>query len=307
MPTGSLRLQAVIIAILAMMAANSVPVPACAEPPVLTCQEITSRTPVKTFVTPNTRAIDKDGACTLTNLRIRPSDIGIESWTVGRLRIMARQDPATIGQLPPTVLRLQADGILFSPVTEDSHMRYMIHVMQKPFSAKLSYNWDTTTGALHVQEAELSGRLLGLIRLSFDGNLPSDSLLSGFDPPDVHVKHVHIVLENKVLIENFLIPPLIGLLPSSVDPATAIPASQTLAESQVRELPDSAGTKSSKDALARFIADFPHPTGHFEEDVTLKKSLGMNDLETICDTDPVCGGHFQASYKPDKTAIIPAQ
>jgi hypothetical protein len=264
------------LAALFVLAASS----AVAQPREVSCKALADRL-LAGRTTAETKVTQDGQTCAVTNLKIAKSRY--QGWTIERLTVTG-PDFLRLekGRLFPTALRVEAHGVRFAPDVEDARTRYLMQAQQRPFDARLDYMWDKVTQQLHLRELALDSPQKGLIVVSMDADLADlDRRTTVPQPKDFGVRRARLVLDNSGLFESMLLPVIIGLFPSDKDPAVEIPKAQAREKAKVRALPSSTIDEASKDALSRFIDDFPHPRGHFEIDQTFDAPLRLTDPRAL--------------------------
>lgn len=211
-----------------------------------------------------------DQGCQFSNIQVKLSRY--QSWTVDQLTISGLENwDRKASPLPPHLL-VSARGVRFAPAVDDSHMRYQMRLTQRPFDARLDAGFDPASQQLSIHELAIESPWIGHIGLGIDAVYRAEQdKHAGHDLPDLpalRLSHTRLVLDNKTLFEGMLMPAIIAFVPADQDPAVAFPRWQKKTEAQLRELPNGLLDHDSREALIRFIRDFPHPTGHFAVDVS---------------------------------------
>jgi hypothetical protein len=268
-----------VLAVLFVLAASS----ATAQPREVSCKALADRL-LAGRTTAETKVTQDGQTCAVTNLKIAKSRY--QGWTIERLTVTGPDfRRLEKGQLFPTALRVEALGVRFAPDIEDTHSRYLIQAQQRPLDARLDYAWDKATQRLHLRELAVEGSVGGLFAVSMDADLADlDTRTTLPGPKDLGVRRARLVFDNGGLFESLLLPVILGLVPADKDPAAEIPKAQAREKAKVRALPSSTIDEASKDALSRFIDDFPHPRGHFEIDQTFDAPLRLTDPRALADS-----------------------
>jgi hypothetical protein len=247
--------------------------------------------------------------CVFSNVSIHVGRIA--DWSIDRLAITSPEIRSGFGKRPPASLRIDATGIRFGVRIGDAHARYLSSVMQKPFDVRLHYDWDQDGGHLQVHEISLESPWLGHASLAMDLDMPPDPDAPGSIPHDGNpfirdssIRQIHFVLDNRAIVESMMMPLLVGLVPKEKDPAIEFPKIQAMVEKQVHRSPTSQADAASKDALVRFVRDFPHPSGHFEETISFDPPLRLDDLRSDKKERWMRGAHVQAVYQPLPQASV---
>lgn len=246
--------------------------------------------------TPRTEVSQEADGCVATHLRF--SIDRYRGWAVERLAVSGPQLDIGKDRPLPTSLRLEARGVRFAPELEDARARYLIQLQQRPLDVRLRYDWDKATQQLHLRELALDSPRRGLVALSMDADL------KGFDKrmpslQDLGVRRVRMVLDNDGLFEDLLAPVVIGLTPDGEDPAVAIPKVKAREIQRLRALPRAMLDETSRDAMIRFVDDFPHPKGRLEIEQILDKPLQLRDLKSAAAIAPtvwLSGSKLTARY-----------
>jgi len=268
--------------------------PASASAAPRTCKDLISQESLKDLATPQTRTVDVAQGCAFTNLTFKLSYV--RTLTIDRLTLSGDGLLGDGAAFPPVSLRAEAQGIRFAPDIKDTHARYLMQVVQKPFSVRLSYDWDEATHQVHVHDISLDSPWLGDIGISLDLDAPT--------PEKAAVRRISVRLDNRSLVESMLMPLLVGLIPADEDPAIEIPKIQEKAEKDIQKMPASLVDPSSREALIAFTRDFPHPTGHFEEAVGFATPISLDDVwDALKDNNGKAAtllhnAHIQARYVP---------
>jgi len=256
------------------------PCSALAKPREVSCQSLADRL-LAGRTTAQTKVLEDGQSCVITHVKITISPL--RNWTIDRLTVSGPDFRGLEKGKPfPSALRVETQGIRFAPDIDDAHTRYVLQVQQRPFDARLSYEWDKATQQLHLRELALDSPRGGLVVLSMDADLSDlDTRTTVPELKDLGIRHVRMVLDNNGIFEDMLAPVLIGLVPPDDDPAVEIPKAQARELAQLRKLPSSVIDEASKAALTRFINDFPHPRGRLEIDQTFDRPLQLGDLKAF--------------------------
>jgi len=241
-------------------------------------------------------------SCTFKNLELDSGHIA--GWTADRVTLTSPGIAASTPGSIPKVLRADITGIRFSVRVDDSHARYLNAAVQRPFDIHLNYEWDDEAHQLHVREATLESPWIGRTSLSADLDVggSKDGFNGRIQDRGITLRRVHFVLDNRAIVEAMMLPALVGSLPKDKDPAVEFPKIQRLIEKEVRALPASGANEASKDALIRFVRDFPHPTGHFEETVTFDQPISLDELTTDKKGRWLRKARIEAAYSPTPAA-----
>lgn len=222
-----------------------------------------------------------DEGCQFSDVRIKLGHT--QSWSIDQLTISGLDgwDRKTT-PLPPHLL-VSAKGIRFSPAIDNSHIRYQLRLTQHPFDARLDAGFDPASKQLSIRELALESPWIGHIGLNMDAiyRLDQDAH-AGRDLPDLpalQLSHSRLVLDNKTLFESMLMPMIIAFVPQDQDPAVVFPRWQKRAEAQLREIPAKLLDPASREALIGFIRDFPHPTGHFQINISLAHPISPGEIK----------------------------
>jgi hypothetical protein len=262
----------------------------------MSCRSLT-KTLLKYAVTAETTIQDGKDSCTFAHLAI-----GVKSyrgWTIEQLRI-AGPDFQHLGRNNPLPQSLAVDvkGIRTTTSLGNSHTQYIMAVSQKPMEARLSYDWDKANRQLHVHEVTLASPGLGRVNVELDADLPDLASPDHLDPRAFGIRRLHLVLDNRALVESMLIPVLVGMLPPDKDPAVEFPKFQKKIQKELDTIPAPMVDDQSKDALHRFVRDFPHPTGHFEETFEFEPPLRLEDMNVSKTDQLLHRARIRVSYSP---------
>lgn len=222
-----------------------------------------------------------DRGCLFSDVQIKLGRY--QNWTVEQLTIEGLNGwDRKASPLPPHLL-VSAKGIRFAAPVENSHLRYQMRLTQRPFDARLDAGFDPATKALSIHELAIESPWIGHIALGIDAVYRAEQDgHAGHDLPDLpalQLSHTRLVLDNKTLFESMLMPTIIALVPAEQDPAEVFPRWQKKTEAQLRELPTRLLDADSREALIRFIRDFPHPTGHFAFDLRFAQPVTLAGLK----------------------------
>ena len=252
---------------------------------------------LKNSMTPQSKVREVDGVCQFNDVRLKTGTL--QAWTVDQLSVAGlRQWDGKATPLPPA-LKVEARGIRFSPEINDARTRYQMSVSQKPFDARLDFAYDIATRHLALREVTLESPWLGRISLGVDATFGGDNFPDMKDIGGLRIARAHFVLDNRVVLETMLMPSLLALLPQDKDPAVEFPRVQKDVERRLRKLPDQILDRQSREALIAFTRDFPHPSGHFEFDISFTRPLSLDDaMKRRKDEDWAGEAQISARYEP---------
>lgn len=250
-------------------------------------------------MTAETKIAEEPQRCVVTDVRFQLSKY--QGWAVDRLTVSGPDfRRLEKGRPLPTALDVEAHGITLSPDIDDSHTRYMMRAQQRPFDARLSYVWDEAAGRMHLKELAVDSPAAGLIAFSADADLPDIARLTqSRKPGQIGIRHLKVVFDNNGLFEGMLLPVFLGMIPADQDPAVEVPKAQARDMAAIAKLPDTAIDRASKDALSRFLRDFPNPRGYFELEQTFDTPLelgGLSSLPATAASAWLHGSHISARY-----------
>lgn len=167
----------------------------------------------------------------------------------------------------PEWLRLELSGVRVDVKTGKPGLDYMNRRQQKPFDVRLIYRSDKATGAIRLEEASIVGEVLGLLRLDATiYGLDLSALKVGEQPdlPSLRVGGLALRLDDKAMTTTFLLPLIIARIGFDQEPVPVFEAYRKQAVDMLDLLPGSFLPAASRNALARFIGDFPDPSGPLE-------------------------------------------
>jgi hypothetical protein len=280
------------LAAVALLPAGAVATP----PQTSSCKDL-SEGLLKESLPPASKVQTVGQACLFTHIRFKAGTR--QSWTIEQVSVVGLDGwDSKRSKLPPH-LQVEAKGILFSPEIDSARMRYQLAVTQRPFDARLQFDWDSAGRQFHLREVALDSPWLGHISLGTDAVLSGQDLPSPSGLGKVQISRVRFVLDNRTVLESMIVPTLLGLIPEDKDPAVEIPKAQAKAERQLREMPQTVIDAASRDALIGFIRDFPHPSGHFELDLTLAEPRSLDSIKVQRKDDDWIGkARISARYEP---------
>jgi hypothetical protein len=207
-----------------------------------------------------------------------------QSWSIERLKL-TRLDFASLarGAQIPSTLRAEAHGIRFSPVTPNKVTNYVLHVTIRPFDITLDYDAKSDPTVLRLAEFSMRGRNVGDLHISgeIDGITPElIQAPNTIVESTAALKSLRIHLDNQGFVESYLVAPLAGaLLQGADDPdATVKQMQQTVITTMRGMLAPTMTPPATTDALAAFVADFPHPSKVLDVALNLPKPFGTPDL-----------------------------
>ncbi len=212
--------------------------------------------------------------------------VGQAGYRVDSLRLHGI--PAGFDTMPdalpnrPLALRVEARGITFSPRIDNRKMAWMIAQQQVPFDLTLDASYDPAARRATLDEFTLDGEVLGhvLLRLTAEGVAPgpfSDVFGAG------GLTILHADLDSRRFLTGFALSPLLPLLPDD-DPGAAVEAGKLQAVAGLRAmLPQTGASAATIDALAGFVADFPHPQHPFTIDVSAASPVTAKAIGTAGD------------------------
>lgn len=231
---------------------------------------------IKPFLTPQSRTRVEGDACVFENLRVKAGTM--QAWSVRRLTVQGLAGwNAKTTPIPPHI-RVEAKDILFSPDIESPHARYQIALNQKPFDARLEFDTDFTTMQLALREATIESPWMGRLSFGFEARMGDGQMRSPEGMFGLKLSRIHLALDNRYVFESMVMPMFMGMVPDDKDPAVEFPRMQKDMERKIGKLPEGVADASSRDAMIRFTRDFPHPTGHFETNLTLRQPLPLEDI-----------------------------
>lgn len=242
--------------------------------------------------------------CAFSHLRF---DMGpYRGWTIDRLALGPRPEALAKDKPIPKALLIEARGVRFAPDLKDARSRYMVAMRQRPFDARLRYDLDEAGRQLRLHELAVDSAHGGLISVALDADLKDgEGSAARFDPNELGVRRVRIVLDNNGLFEEMLAPALIGLMPPDADPAVEIPKAKAREIERLGKLPSSVIDEDSRQALIRFVGDFPHPMGRFEVEQTLDRPLRLSDLKSGGPGAWLSGSRLKARYETSASRYPP--
>lgn len=233
------------------------------------CNALVDALPVIQRTAQTTITADGEG-CTITGFRISSGSSGIIDTGLSIERAHASGAGlvrAAATQRFPDWLRLELNGVRVDVKTGKPGVDYMNRRQQKPFDVRLVYRSDKAKNAIRLEEASLAGEALGLLRLDATVyGLDLAALKVGEQPdlPSLRIGDLGLRLDNKAMIATFALPLIIGAIGFEHDPEPALEAYRKTAIDMLDLLPGSFMVAASKDALTRFIRDFPDPSGRLE-------------------------------------------
>lgn len=216
---------------------------------------------VQTTVNP-----EGDG-CRITSFRISPGPSG--SLDTGLLIERADASGADLvraatSQRFPEWLKLELRGVRVDVKTGKPGLDYLNRRQQKPFNVRLSYRSDKATGAIRLEEASIAGEKLGDLHLDatiYGLDLSAMKVGEGPDLPSLRIGQLALRLDDKAMTTTFLLPLIVARIGFDQDPVPVFEAYRKQAVDMLDLLPGSFLPTASRNALARFIGDFPDPSG----------------------------------------------
>ncbi|HEY4198988.1 MAG TPA: hypothetical protein VGM83_00355 [Devosiaceae bacterium] len=218
--------------------------------------------------------------CAATHLVISGGQY--QRWTIDRLSLTGIDMNSTaVGA--PQALQLDAKGLAFAPDVGNPVSAYIMKVRQQPLDVHLAYHYDDAQKQMHL-DATVTGEGYGDFGVS--------ATILGFSPADINFSEVpdtakiaiaglSTTLENKEMIESFIVPMVASMTPTDGDPEKFIGDGKAGLIAMIGGLPDATASATSKDALSRFVGDFPHPRGKLDLDVEPTPPLKADDLEKL--------------------------
>lgn len=217
--------------------------------------------------------------CLLRHVRFGIAQAG---YVVDSLRLhgLASDFGGLPEQVPdkPLAIRVEARGIRFSPHTDNRKLAWMIAQQQVPFDATLDARYDPVTRRATLNELSLDGETLGhvLLRLTA-GNVAAGRSADLFAAAGL--TSLQMDLDSRRFLAGFALSPLLPLLPDD-DPGAAVEAAKQEAVTSLRALlPQAGASAATTDALAGFVADFPHPQHPFTLSVSAANPVTANAIE----------------------------
>jgi len=208
--------------------------------------------------------------CTITGFRISSGSSGTIDTGLSIARAHVRGAGlvrAAATQRFPDWLRLELSGVRVDVKTGKPGVDYLNRRQQKSFDVKLAYRSDKANDAIRIEEASLGGEALGHLRLDATiYGLDLSALKPGerLDLPSLRVGYLGLKFDNKAMIASFALPLIIGIIGYEHDPEPAFDAYRKQAIETLDLLLGSFISTASKEALTRFIRDFPDPAGPLE-------------------------------------------
>lgn len=230
------------------------------------CNALIDALPIVQRTAQTTVNLEDDG-CRIASFRISsgPSGSMDPGLSIERAEVRgADLVRAAAGQRFPEWLRLELSGVRVDMKTGKPGLDYMNRRQQKPFDVRLSYRSDKASGAIRLEEASIVGEKLGLLRLDATVyGLDLSALKVGEQPNllSLRIGGLALRLDDKAMTTTFLLPLIMARIGFDQDPVPAFEAYRKQAVDMLDLLPGSFMPAASRDALARFIGDFPDPSG----------------------------------------------
>ena len=219
----------------------------------------------------------------------------------------------TIQGLAPTgsgEVRIAAHAIHNAPAAMPPISAYIAKVGAIPFDVDIEYHSDPRAGLFTLDRFSMRGQVIGDLEVTAALTgiaVPADPLASTVTPPNVDataLKSFTLLLENHGFVERMVTPFVAGFLAASApqaDPEAAINAQKLATVAMIRGmLPAYGVAPGTVDALARFVSDFPHPTGKLQCSLQAEPPLRMPGDATPPDPATikamVAAGHPTCSY-----------
>ena len=249
--------------------------------------------------------VGRDG-CEYRTLRL--SLMANQSWTIDRV-LVTRLDAASLagGASVPLTLRVEAQGIRFSPTVANKVVAYTIRTSARPFDMTLDYDVPAAVGIAHLTELSMRGRNVGDVHLSAQIAGVTPQMLQTLDPAapvPAGLKSLKLHLNNQGFVESYMLSMLAPLfLQGSEDPEATVEQLKRQAIAVLRgTLASTATDPATIDALAGFIADFPHPAKILDVALDLPRPLGLAEAQTLQEgklapSDLLPAGALVATYR----------
>ena len=200
------------------------------------------------------------------NLRFSYS---IATMTVHGVAPSSTTGGAGAGKLQPSV-RVEAGGIRIAP-RGNPVVAYISKVGAIPFDIVLDYVNDHAARRFTLREFSMRGEAVGVLEIAADvtnvdvGDTPGDAIAA---PPEIAaagLRSFSLRLANHGFVEHMIVPALAGFLAAQApgdDIEPMIDAQKTQIAATITTMGPQLGfAADTADALARFVSDFPHPTG----------------------------------------------
>ncbi len=174
----------------------------------------------------------------------------------------------------PRSLKLDVSGI-YTLTGRLPGQDYLMRLQASPMRFGLDYEWDEQAGRLHLKRAVLSGESLREISLQAAAHAPAlaGRALHGDDLQALKLQSLALRLDNVRLVQNMIMPAVVGFVGMYEDPRPAIQAALLAARTAVMVMPPATAPAASRKALLEFIGELPAPTGRLDLNLSFDPPL----------------------------------
>jgi len=175
----------------------------------------------------------------------------------------------------PVSIRIEARGIVLVLHGGQPKLDWLNRQQQVPFDVVLDGSYDPAKGLAVLNELSLEGRAVGRAMLGGEvGDVNAADV-----PGRAGLRTLELHLDSRRFIVAFLLASLLPFLPDD-DPGGAVERikAQVIAALHV-QLPTGGASAATVNAVASFIADFPHPQHVFDLTVTATPLVTVGALE----------------------------
>jgi hypothetical protein len=193
-------------------------------------------------------------------------------------RLAARQ--------PQLSLRIEAAHASFRAGIDNPVMNYITSVTAKPFDIVLDYAIGGDDGPLKLNRFSVDGPLLGSLLVTGEVAGAGPNLLhenGEAAAKSLALRAVSLRFDNKVMFETFAVPFLAGvLLADAPDPEAKVEGLKAEAIAiEEKRLGEAGVGADTRQALARFLKDLPHPNGVLAVTGDFPRPLTEADLQAL--------------------------
>ncbi len=172
-------------------------------------------------------------------------------------------------------VRIEARGVAFVAHSGQAKLDWLVAQQQVPFDVVLDGSYDPARRRADLRELSLEGASVGRIALS--GTVENVDRASF--PTGAGLSALGLHLDSRRFITGFVLSSLLPFLPEN-DPDAAVAKGRRQGIAAARSLlPLGGASPTTVDAIAGFIADFPHPRHIFDLAITAPSPVTINVLE----------------------------
>jgi hypothetical protein len=223
----------------------------------------------------------RDGGCEFTDVLVDLPGEYTPDWRADRLWLAGAALPWAMGAGgPPDRLDLRVEGLRYSVTTGMAQMDYILAAQARaqPIAARLSLAWGD--GVLTIEDLtvdfpgenllHLTARIHGL-ELGGSPGLPKAD--------DLRLMAADVVIQTHGLFEAYALSPLATqYLPSDGDVAGAAEALMNEVAAKLRALPEPTFPPETRDALVRFVGEWPNPSGRLVGSLRTDQGIDIGNM-----------------------------